>query len=304
MKTRLVPLLLALALLFTGCAGASERRRTGEPYSLYFLAPEGAAQGRDAIQSSVEYLDLPEDATLTEKASAVVARLMAGPEEGALISPIPATVQLNSLTVSDRLVRVDFSDRFTQLGGVDLLLADYCLTLSLTALEGISAVSVTAQGRVPAQQPKRVFYERDVLLSTMDDVVQTVDVTLYFLDENGALAGEKRTLELYEGQSQTENLVAALLSGPVSRELTALFPPEVLVNSVRMENGVCSVNFSAASLAFLPPDEGRQSLILWSLCESVFSLDAVRELRLLSDGKPLEAFGAIPVGETLTRAQG
>ena len=42
----------------------------------------------------------------------------------------------------------------------------YCLTLTLTGLEGIGAVSVTSQGRAMGQQPRQVFYERDVLLSS------------------------------------------------------------------------------------------------------------------------------------------
>ena len=76
---------------------------------------------------------------------------------------------LRSLELQDQRAVVDFSSGFGQLGGVDLTLADYCLTLSLTALEGITSVTVTVQGRTMAQQPKQVLRERDVLLSTMDD---------------------------------------------------------------------------------------------------------------------------------------
>ena len=183
-------------------------------------------------------------------------------------------------------------------------MADYCLTLSLTALDGIGAVRITAQGRPVGQQPKQVFYERDVLLSTMDDVLQTVEVTLYFQDSGGTLTGERRTLTLYEGQTLAESLMAALLEGPASRELSPTLPENFTVNYVRIENGICYVSLPAASLALLPEDEQAQRTILWSLAESLYSIAAVDELRLLADGEELAYFGLIPVETVASRPQG
>ena len=205
---------------------------------------------------------------------------------------------------SDRRAAVDFSAGFAQLSGVELVLADYCLTLSLTALEGISAVAITAQGRAVGQQPKQIFYERDVLLSDMGDVLQTVEVTLYFLNSDGALEGEKRTLEIYEGQTLAENLVAALLAGPENRELTAVIPEDFMINAIRADEGVCYVNISQESLASLPQEEAYQRLILWSLSDSLYSVDTIQELRLVSGGEELTHFGAIPVEEVAVRPQG
>ena len=165
-------------------------------------------------------------------------------------------------------------------------------------------MSITAQGRRLGQQPKQVFYERDVLLSTMDDVLQTVEVTLYFLDSANALTGDSRTIELYEGQTLAENLAAALLEGPHNRELKRVLPEDFQINFVRMESGVCYVNISAASLAALPEDETLQRMMLWSLADSLYSIDAVEELRLLADGEELTHFGLIPVESAAARPKG
>ena len=51
-------------------------------------------------------------------------------------------------------------------------------------------------------------------------MLQTVEVTLFFRNEAGALAGERRSLDLYEGQTLAENLVTALLEGPSDRSLS------------------------------------------------------------------------------------
>ena len=303
MKKKFLLLLAALLPLLWAC-GPTADTAPEEGLPIYYLAPAEDAQGSDRIRSSLERLERAEGASLQEKGAAVVERLLAGPADGKLLSPVPAGVALLSLEVRDRRAYVDLSGPFSQLGGVELALADYCLTLSLTALEGISAVSITAGGRPVVQQPKRVFYERDVLLSTMDDVLQSVEVTLYFLDGEGALAGETRTLDVYEGQTLAENLIAALLEGPQNRELTQVIPEELQVSFVRVDGGVCYLNLSAASLKALPEDPDRQQKILWSLAHSLYSLEAVEELRLLADGEELSQFGSVSLESIAARPQG
>lgn len=295
---------IGLLALLAACAAPEELE--GQPVGslIYYLAPEGASQGGDRIVGSYEKLDIPADAPLQETACAVVERLLGGPEYAALESPLPGNVELLSLEVRDRRAHVDLSGGFDQLSGVELAMADYCLTLSLTALDGIGSVAVTVQGRAVGQQPKQVFYERDVLLSTMDDVLQTAEVTLYFLNSENALTAERRTLPLYEGQTLAEGLVAALLDGPEDRELSRALPEGFAVNYVRVDNSVCYVSLPAASLELLPEGEPAQQAALWSLAESLYSMESVEQLRLLVDGEPLESFGLIPVESVAARPKG
>ena len=302
-KLLLAAALLLLALVASGAP--EDREEQGEEHLLYFLAPESRARGSDRIRGCPQRLDVPEGAPLADTARAVVERLLAGPEEAnGLLSPLPAGVELLDLEIRDQRAYVDLSSGVNRLSGVALTMADYCLTLSLTELDGVSSVSITAQGRRLGQQPEQVFYERDVLLSTMDDVLQTVEVTLYLLDSANALTGESRTIELYEGQTLAENLAAALLEGPHNRELKRVLPEDFQINFVRMESGVCYVNISAASLAALPEDETLQRMMLWSLADSLYSIDAVEELRLLADGEELTHFGLIPVESAAARPKG
>ena len=221
-----------------------------------------------------------------------------------MLSPLPEGTELLGLEIRDRTAYVDLDGGLRELSGVELSLADYCLTLSLTALESVRAVMVTAQGRPVGQQPKQVFYERDVLLSDMGDVLQTVEVELYFLNSRGGLTAERRALSLYEGQTLAETLVAALLEGPESRELIRALPEGFAVNYVRVDSGVCYVSLPAASLAALPEGEELQRMILWSLAESLYSIDLIEEIRLLADGEELEFFGRVSVDTIAVRPKG
>ncbi|MCI8656168.1 MAG: GerMN domain-containing protein [Oscillospiraceae bacterium] len=304
MNKRRMSLLASLLVLLTACSAPAGPEQGTEGVLVYYLLPEEEARGADRIGARWESLALPEGADDLTEARAVVERLMAGPEDESMYSPLPEGVELLGLELRDRTAYVDFSGEIRDLSGVELALADYCLTLSLTALDSVRAVTVTAQGRPLGQQPKQVFYERDVLLSDMGDVLQTVEVSLYFLNADGALAAEKRMLSLYEGQTLAEALVAALLEGPESRELLRAVPEGFAINYVRVDSGVCYLSLPASSLALLPQDGQTQQMILWSLADSLYSIDSVEEIRLLADGEELKLFGSVPVESVAVRPQG
>jgi len=301
---RRMSLLASLLVLLTACSAPAGPEQGTEGVLVYYLLPEEEARGADRIGARWESLALPEGADDLAEAQAVVERLMAGPGDESMYSPLPEGVELLGLELRDRTAYVDFSGEIRDLSGVELALADYCLTLSLTALDSVRAVTVTAQGRPLGQQPKQVFYERDVLLSDMGDVLQTVEVSLYFLNADGALAAEKRMLSLYEGQTLAEALVAALLEGPESRELLRAVPEGFAINYVRVDSGVCYLSLPASSLALLPQDGQTQQMILWSLADSLYSIDSVEEIRLLADGEELKLFGSVPVESIAVRPQG
>ena len=304
MNKRRMSLLASLLVLLTACSAPAGPEQGTEGVLVYYLLPEEEARGADRIGARWESLALPEGADDLTEARAVVERLMAGPGDESMYRPLPEGVELLGLELRDRTAYVDFSGEIRDLSGVELALADYCLTLSLTALDSVRAVTVTAQGRPLGQQPKQVFYERDVLLSDMGDVLQTVEVSLYFLNADGALAAEKRMLSLYEGQTLAEALVAALLEGPESRELLRAVPEGFAINYVRVDSGVCYLSLPASSLALLPQDGQTQQMILWSLADSLYSIDSVEEIRLLADGEELKLFGSVPVESVAVRPQG
>lgn len=292
---------ILLALAACGLRVAPQEQEKGR--EIYYLAPGESGRGGDMIRPSEEQLGLPEDAPLGEVATAVVERLMAGPSDGTLRSPIPRDVELLSLEVKNGVASVDLSEEFTRLSGVDLSLADYCLTISLTTLEGISAVSITARGRAIGQQPEQIFLERDVLLSTERDVLQTAEVTLYFQNSDGELVGEPRTLEIYEGQTLSESLVAAMQAGPEDRDLLPVLPENFVVSAARVDSGVCYLNLAASTLETLPEEEAAQRLILRSLVDSLYSVETIQELRLLADGKELIHFGAVLIEEVTQKSE-
>jgi len=281
-----------LSLVFVACEKTQEVIDGENTYLLYFLADAESAGGGDAIEAIEVTLPVEEGAELTEVAAAVVEKLIEGTEGGC--SPIGKGIAFNSVFVRGRRAYVDMSQRYGELSGVELSLADYCITLSLTQLEGISSVSITAQGKNPYHRDELVLLERDVLLSTMEDVIETVPVQLYFQDERGVLTEEERMLELYEGQTLAESLIDALQEGPQNKDLSQVLPENLNVNAIRVENRICYLSL-AYDEALLPAEVDEQAKILQALAGSIYSMETMDEICILVDGQELEKFGEVPV---------
>ena len=286
-------LAVLLALGAAGCA-APQTEETGG-YYIYRLADQQSAAGADAIAAAYMDLDVAEDASLEEQAWAVVEAVLDSGDS------LWEGIEVRDVTIQGRRAYVDLSRRYASLTGIQLSLADYCITLSLTGLEDIASVTITSEGRELAYRPSQVLMEQDVLLSTMDDVIETVSVSLYFVSESGELTAEQRTLEVYEGQTLAESSIAALLEGPQERELHSVIPEEFQVNSVRVEDRVCTLSLPEDALAMLPADEETQRLILQSFAMTIYSWGTVDEIQILVDGEPCQLFGSVPVAEVQFR---
>ena len=273
---------LAMLLIPVGC-GVAQKILNDEDDSLrlYYPTVLDVSQGGDAIGSvSVAREELPQADKLAQ-AKAILALLMGGCEDESFRSPIPAGTTLLNCDIKGSTVYVDFSAVYGQLSGIDLTLADYCVTLSLTQIPEIYAVRITVAGQDLAYRDTNRFMASDVLLSSTEDVVRTLATKLYFPDAEGTLTAEERLLTLYEGQTRAEVIVNALLKGPESEELQALVPEDFETLSVRVENGICYLNLPESASEMLADNSASGYGFVNSLCE----LEDVNEVWFLAEGE-------------------
>ena len=277
-----VVLLCVLALLLTGCGVAQKMLNEGETLSLYYPAALADAGGGDAIDSvSIPRSNLPQE-DVQAQAEAVLALLMGEYEEKPFESPIPRGTTLLSCEVKGSTAYVDFSSAYGQLSGMDLTLADYCVTLSLTQLTGIYAVHITVAGQELAYRDTNLFMASDVLLSATENVVRTLAVSLYFPDADGNLTAEERLLSLYEGETRVDVIVSALLAGPENEELQPLVPEGFTVLSARAEDGICYLNLTQSAVELLGDEKTE---IFRGFTDSLCELDDVNEVWFFTDGE-------------------
>ena len=275
--------LLAALVAFASCAkSAQEDEESG--YALYFLSDLDASGGGDAIAASSVRFTPDETMSTEDCVRALMELLLAGPDEAALHSPIPEETALRSLKVSGRRAEIDLSAQYARLSGIDLSLADYCITLTLSQLPNVNAVSITANGSELPYRKTQVLLSADTLLSSRESGLRPITVQLYFLDsETGELRAEQQTLALYEGQTRVNALLEALAQGPEDDSLLSLLPEDFSVVSSRIENGVCYLSIPAN--VSLPEDEGTRALLFGSLEKSILSLSGVDEVQILIEGE-------------------
>ena len=275
--------LLAALVAFASCAkSAQEDEESG--YALYFLSDLDASGGGDAIAASSVRFTPDETMSTEDCVRTLMELLLAGPDEAALHSPIPEGTALRSLKVSDRRAEIDLSAQYARLSGIDLSLADYCITLTLSQLPNVNAVSITANGSELPYRKTQVLLSADTLLSSRESGLRPITVQLYFLDsETGELRAEQQTLALYEGQTRVNALLEALAQGPEDDSLLSLLPEDFSVVSSRIENGVCYLSIPAN--VSLPEDEGTRALLFGSLEKSILSLSGVDEVQILIEGE-------------------
>ena len=296
-KRWIVLTLCTLVLLVIGCAvGTATVRQEpeGMAYQLYFLERTLAdADGGDALRAEERAID-DTGCTAEETARLLLEALLRGPKDPLLESPFPKGTSLVSAERVGTELRVDLSAAYGGLSGVELSLADYAITLTLTQLPDVARVRITVLGEELDYRSRQVFLSRDVLLAPKEDVVSTVAVSLYFPDGDGVLTEEKRTLNLYEGDTQGGAVIRALENGPEAKGLQSALPEGFKVRKVWAEEGVCYVSLSSALLEGRP-DPAALMLAIDALERSLLSLESVEEVRFLVDGEFADAYGPVPL---------
>lgn len=275
-------LLVSLLLpLLAGC-GREEPERTS--YLLYFQEADLTfSAGESAFRTESVYLFDAEVQSSRQLAEALVNELLKGPADETLKNPLPSGTTLLSLELTGSRAKVDLSAAYNTLSGVALTLADSAIAMTLSQVPEISSVQITVRGRELAYRERQVLNIREVLLTPEEDVISTVDARLYFLNQEGRLTPEARTLELYEGDTQVSAVAKALEGGPEDRELLSPLPEGFQVKSVWLEEDICYVNLSSALLEGLEPSVVETAV--QALEQSLCSLEGVEESRFLVDGE-------------------
>ena len=273
--------LCLLLLTLTACRREEPSRSA---YELYFQEADLTfAAGEGAFRTEAVYLYDEETQSASLLAEALLNELFKGPADETLKNPIPAGTSLLSLEITGGRARVDLSASYNTLSGVALTLADSAIAMTLSQVPEISSVQITVRGRELAYRERQVLNVREVLLTPEEDVISTVEARLYYLNQEGYLTLETRTLDLYEGDTQVSAVARALESAPEGRDLLSPLPEGFQVKSVWLEEHTCYVNLPSALLE--GREDGAVQTALEALEYSLQSLDGVEEVRFLMDGE-------------------
>lgn len=287
---RKATLLLALlfAVLFYGCA---ETGPESGAYEVYFGGHAGEFGGSALVP---EYRELQEG---DDPAEALVHYLLQGPEGENHVRVIPEGTALRGVQLENGVVTVDFSARYGTLSGIELTLADYSVTMTLSQLPGVTAVVTTVEGDQITYRDHERLSGEDVRLSIYRETPVKRQIILYFPRQDGkGLEQEERTILLREDETLTIAALHALSQGPETEGLLAVLAETELI-SAKVRDGVCYLNLAASFRDMAPENSAEDRLVIQALVETLCSLDNVTAVRFLSEGESMTRYGSVDLRE-------
>ena len=166
---RWLPILLALLLSLSACGGREEPREESG-YRLWFAADDRqAGYGHGPALDSEAYPG--EDEPGPEE---LLSALLAGPAREGLRSPFPRGVTLRQWSWDEErpgVLLVGLSEQYGALADVSLTLADYCIVLTLSQVEGVEAVEISTQGYQASYRSHQLLDPREAVLR--DELAET-----------------------------------------------------------------------------------------------------------------------------------
>lgn len=167
---RWLPILLALLLSLSACGGREEPREEGG-YRLWFAADDKqSGYGHGPALDSEAYPG--EDKPGPEE---LLSALLAGPTREGLRSPFPRGLTLRQWSWDEErpgVLLVGLSEQYGALADVSLTLADYCIVLTLSQVDGVEGVEISTQGYQASYRSHQLLNPQEAVLR--DELAETV----------------------------------------------------------------------------------------------------------------------------------
>jgi germination protein M len=289
----LILILVSLLCVLSSACQAQKGEQSSTAYQIYFPT-KSERFGSAALVSELHYGKAGKD-----EIPELLRLLLEGPKSQELSSLIPSGVSVRDWSLKDGVLTVDFSSNYGLLSGIDLTLADYSVTITLSQIPEVKSVVTTVEGDRITYRDRQNLQKGDVFLSIYRSDPVEREVTLLFPRKDQKDLGEEtRSISLMEDQSLAIAVLSALAEGPDSDELTGvLSKTDILSADVR--DGICYLNLAATFQTLAPEEEKADRLILYALVNTLCELDNISSVRFLTDGAVMERYGTVELKEPL-----
>lgn len=291
-KTAAVILAAVLLLAaFAGCGAGRGDLENAQTITVYYL--------RDSGERITEGLLVPCTIKLDEDSDALHAALSAVtdvPPEAGCVSAFPRDVRINSYSLSEGVLTVNFNTSYRDMEPYERVFAKACLVLTLCGMDEVDYVSVFVEGA-----PDEELLSPDVMLFSDDDESDYErQLTLYFPDTTLTfLHMELHTLTMGQSKSVCAYVLDELCRGPQSSGLLNPVPDGTEVISVKQTGDVCTVDLSHEFYSGRPESIAGERLAVYSIVNSLCSVNGVKAVQILIDGTRYERYGHIEISSPL-----
>ena len=293
MKKRLIPILIALGVLITGCTANTVPSPAPESILIYrVLTPDYQSDGK-LLQSETVAIDKSKESVLQAKAA-----ISEKPQNESLQCPLPTGVIIQDAKLDENCVTVYMNSLYLDVSGIEKTIMNSCITMTMCSIKGVDFVTICVGSEVIEDK----LSTEDFLL--FDNIINSrmAQVRIYFPKTTEKILGsEYHTISFDDENSAERAILDTLLQGPTSNSLKRGFPFGTIVLSVYTQDGICSVSLSGIS-----PDDGslksdEAKLAVYSIVNSLTSLAGIKSVQILIDGKQVQSIWGFSILSPLSK---
>lgn len=224
----------------------------------------------------------------------IIEQLSQPPEDKNLVSLIPSYTKVKSVTFHQDVCTVSFNDpSVSDLANtvVRESAAVYSLVNSITEFPGIQKVKIIIEGKSDSFF-KRYFSIDQALPRLTGQLMQGMNTLLYFYHyPTDTMVGEFREIPDKASLDQAAlDVVNQLIMGPDQKDLSSLLPQGTKVLGCKVENGICTIDFSKEVRRF--SFGATEELALVNLLTlSLTELKGIERLSFRVEGKEVYTLG-------------
>ena len=285
-------LILSLAAGLFGCRS----QELHSPTSFYYCRSDPAFSGTDGIICPEQR----ELAGIEGDLDAILALYFQGPVSRELENLIPAGCPLLQWNREGDALHLHFSGELADLTGVELTLASACLTRTFLELTGCTTLILTAEGRrLNGETAMELTLDG---LSLRDDSMDQLrsELTVYYTDANRRyLIGQTVSTDLTDLEALPGVLLEQMLTPPEDTNLRSLIPVNTQFHSVRVADGLCTVDLSQEFVNGRFYSHTGQLLSLTGIVNTLCGIAGIDRVEFYVEGYPLVNYGSLSLSGAL-----
>lgn len=260
----------------------------------------------DTRQAEVYYLVNPSntlksldvDVTETDPLAAaqdLLEKMKEQPKKDGMVSAVPRQVEFLSIQLENQIAYVDVSASYLALRNAQEVICRSALVWTLTSLPDIQYVQISVEGlalrtdegvEVGAMNRDNVRIDAEISAETTEYAI----LQLYFTNSTAnAFMIEDRVVEVNANQAREKTILEQLIAGPLESGYYPTISPDVKIREVTTtDDGICYVNFSQDFLTKPAADSVSETMVVYSIVNSLCELDNVDKVQFLVEGEKIE----------------
>ena len=126
----------------------------------------------------------------------------------------------------------------------------------------------------------------------------SVDTVVYYADETFYnLEGRKVTFDVKKEEDKFIETLKLLMVKPGEDGLVPTLSEKTVINSVKVENGLCTVDFTESLTEYNTGGSSKETMCLYSVVNTLCGFNEIDEVIFTVDGSNIETFGQLDMTE-------